>query len=118
MDGYTIPPDLAKTSWPVVAGSLWLRLGVFAAAGAIVALTELYKGEIGVVAALAWIFGGAGVTAVSWRRAKALLLDQPDDDVAEIETVTSESTNSIATGYASWDRREIGATPVTPSVRV
>jgi hypothetical protein len=116
MDGYNIHPDLAKTSWSVVAGSLWLRLGVFAATGAIVALTELYKGEIGIVAALAWIFGGAWVTALSWRRGKALL-DQPDDDVAENETVTPESTTSIATGHPSWDRREIGATPVTPPVR-
>ena len=111
MDGYYIHPDLAKTSRSVVAASLWLRLGIFATAGAIVALTELYKGEIGIVAALAWIFGGAWVTALSWRRAKALL-DQPDDDVAAMETVTPEATSSIARGHPSWDRREIGATPV------
>ena len=61
MDGYHIYPDPAlggKTPWPLIASSLWLRLGFVAATGAVVALTELYKGELNVLAALAWIFGG------------------------------------------------------------
>jgi hypothetical protein len=122
MDGYNLHPDLAKTSWSVVAGSLWLRLGVVAATGAIVALTELYRGEIGIVAALAWIFGGAWVTALSWRRGKALL-DQPDDDLPAIEATrpmaptTPEAITSAATSHPSWDRRELGVAPASPQVR-
>ena len=85
MDGYHIYPDPApggKTPWPLIASSLWLRLGFVAATGAVVALTELYKGELNVLAALAWIFGGAWLTALSWRRAKFLLdrLDGPLTD--------------------------------------
>jgi hypothetical protein len=116
MDGYNFHTDLAKTSWSAVAGSLWLRLGVVGATGAIVALTELYKGEIGILTALAWIFGGAWVTALSWRRAKALL-DQEYDEVAKAEAVTPEATVPIAARHPSWDRREVGATPVAPPVR-
>src|ERR1700687_6413783 len=84
MDGYNIYPGpelRGKTPWPLVASSLWLRLGFVGATGAVVALIELYKGEADLLAALAWIFGGAWLAAVSWRRAKALLdrLDDPED---------------------------------------
>src|ERR1700682_4880836 len=76
MDGYNIYPGpelRGKTPWPLVASSLWLRLGFVAATGAVVALIELYKGEADLLAALAWIFGGAWLAAVSWRRAKVLV---------------------------------------------
>jgi hypothetical protein len=116
MDGYNIHPDLAKTSWSVVAGSLWLRLGVVAATGAIVALSELYRGEIGILAALAWIFGGAWVTALSWRRGKALL-DQPDDDEVDVGAVSPEAATLAAARHPSWDRREVGTTAATTPLR-
>jgi hypothetical protein len=114
MDGYRIYPDPEKTSWPVVLMSLWLRLGVVAVTAVVVALTELYKGEIGILAALAWIFGGAWVAALSWRRAKALL-DGADDDVSE--AVTSEASAFKVTTHPSWDRREVGAAPAAHEVR-
>ena len=87
MDGYNIYPGpelRGKTPWPLVASSLWLRLGFVGATGAVVALIELYKGEADLLAALAWIFGGAWLTALSWRRAK-ILLDRLDgvDGAAE-----------------------------------
>ena len=75
MDGYNIYPGpelRGKTPWPLVASSLWLRLGFVGATGAVVALIELYKGEAGLLAALAWIFAGVWLTALSWRRAKVL----------------------------------------------
>jgi hypothetical protein len=117
MDGYHIYPALGdKTPWPLIASSLWLRLGFVAATGAVVALTELYKGELNVLAALAWVFGGAWLTVLSWRRAK-LLLDRLDGlDVAP-EAVASEVSASRATTHPSWDRREVGAAPVGPQVR-
>ena len=59
MDGYTIYSDPAlrgKTPWPVIESSLWLRVGFVAFAVAVIALTELYKGEANPLAAIAWIF--------------------------------------------------------------
>ena len=52
MDGYRIYPDPGKVSWSLVVVSMWLRLGIVGVTAAIVALTELYEGEIGIVAAL------------------------------------------------------------------
>ena len=66
MDGYNIYPDPAlrgKPPWPLIASSLWLRLGFVAATGAVMMLIELYKGEASPLAALAWIFGGAWLAA-------------------------------------------------------
>ncbi|MDQ6923710.1 MAG: hypothetical protein M3Z74_06015 [Pseudomonadota bacterium] len=118
MDGYHIYPDPAlggKTPWPLVASSLWLRLGFVAATGAVVALTELYKGELNVLAALVWIFGGVSLTVLSWRRAK-FLLDRLDGfDIAP--KAASKVIASTATTHPSWDRREVGAAPVGPHVR-
>ena len=119
MDGYHIYPDPAlggKTPWPLIASSLWLRLGFVAATGVVVALTELYKGELNVLAALAWIFGGAWLTALSWRRAK-FLLDRLDDFDGAPEAAASAVIASSPTTYPSWDRRDIGAAPVGPQVR-
>jgi hypothetical protein len=119
MDGYNIYPGpelRGKTPWPLVASSLWLRLGFVAASGAVVALIELYKGEADLLAALAWIFGGAWLAAASWRRAKALL-DQLDRLEDTPEAVTSQVAAPQAATHPSWNRREVGATPVTPQVR-
>jgi hypothetical protein len=77
-----------------------------------VALIELYKGEADLLAALAWIFGGAWLAAVSWRRAKDALdrLDRLEDTP---EAVTSQVAAPVAapqtTTYPSWDRREVSA---------
>jgi hypothetical protein len=119
MDGYHIYPDPAlggKTPWPLIASSLWLRLGFVAATGAVVALTELYKGELNVLAALAWIFGGAWLTALSWRRAK-FLLDRLDGFDGAPEAAASEVIASRATTHPRWDRRDVGAAPFGPQIR-
>ena len=116
MDGYnTYPgPDLkGKAPWPLVASSLWLRLGFVAATGAVVALIEFYNGEADLLAALAWFFGGAWLAALSWRRAK-LSLDQLEDTP---EAVTSQVAAPVAatiqtTTYPGWDRREVSAPQV------
>jgi len=111
MDGYDIYPGAAlrgKTPWPVIESSIWLRLGFVALCVAIVALTELYKGEASPLAAVAWIFGGAWATALSWRRAK-VLLDRLDADDAAPASVAAEAVASRATTQPGWDRREVGA---------
>ena len=115
MDGYNIYPGpelRGKTPWPLVASSLWLRLGFVAATGAVVALIELYKGEADLLAALAWIFGGAWLAALSWRRAKVLLdrLDRLEEDTPE--AVTSQVVAPQTTTHPSWDRREVSAPQV------
>jgi hypothetical protein len=107
MDGYNIYPGpelRGKTPWPLVASSLWLRLGFVAATGAVVALVELYKGEADVLAALGWIFGGAWLTLLSWRRAKALLDRLEDTPEAVTPQVAAPQTT-----HPSWDRREVSA---------
>jgi hypothetical protein len=116
MDGYNIYPDPGKTPWPVIASSLWLRLGFVAATGAVVALTKLYEGEVSILAALAWIIGGAWLTTLSWRRAKASL-DRMEDVDGAPEVVTSEATGSRAATHPSWDRREVGAASAAHQVR-
>jgi len=115
MDGYNIYPGpelRGKTPWPLVASSLWLRLGFVGATGAVVALTELYKGEADLLAALAWIFGGAWLAALSWRRAKVLLdrLDRLEKNTPE--AVTSQVAVPQTTTHPSWDRREVSAPQV------
>ncbi len=115
MDGYNIYPGpelRGKTPWPLVASSLWLRLGFVGAAGAVVALIELYKGEADLLAALAWIFGGAWLAALSWRRAKVLLdrLDRLEEN--KPEAVTSQVAVPQTTTHPSWDRREVSAPQV------
>ena len=119
MDGYQIYPDPAlrgKTPSPLLASSLWLRLGFVAASGAAVALMELYQGELRPFAALAWIFGGVALTALSWRRAK-FLLDRLDGFDVAPEAVAAEVIAARATTHPSWDRREVGVAPVGPQVR-
>ena len=118
MDGYNIYPGpelRGKTPWPLVASSLWLRLGFVAASGVVVALIELYKGEADLLAALAWIFGCAWLAALSWRRAK-LSLDQLDRLEDTPEAVTSQVAAPVAapqtTTYPGWDRREVSAPQV------
>jgi hypothetical protein len=115
MDGYNIYPDPAlrgKTPWPVIASSMWLRLGFVAVCAVVVALTELYKGDANPLAAVAWIFGGAWVAALSWRRAK-VLLDRMDGVNAASAAGTSETVASRSSTQPSWDRRDAG----TPQVR-
>jgi hypothetical protein len=112
MDGYNIYPDPAlkgKTPWPLVASSLWLRLGFVAATGAVVALTELYKGESDLAAALAWIFGGAWLAALSWRRA-IVLIDRLDVEIAPKTAPSEVVAPRATTTHPSWDRRE-GSAP-------
>jgi hypothetical protein len=114
MDGYNIYPGpelRGKTPWPLVASSLWLRLGFVGAAGAVVALIELYNGEAGLLAALAWIFGGAWLAAVSWRRAK-VLLDRLDHLEETPEAVMPPVAAPQAMAVPSWDRREVSAPQV------
>jgi len=115
MDGYNVYPGpelRGKTPWPLVASSLWLRLGFVGATGAVVALIELYKGEADLLAAFAWIFGGAWLTALSWRRAKVLLdrLDRLEENTPE--AVTSQVAVPQTTTHPSWDRREVSAPQV------
>jgi len=115
MDGYNVYPGpelRGKTPWPLVASSLWLRLGFVGATGAVVALIELYKGEADLLAALAWIFGGAWLAALSWRRAKVLLdrLDLLEENTPE--AVTSQVAVPQTTTHPSWDRREVSAPQV------
>ena len=114
MDGYNIYPGpelRGKTPWPLVASSLWMRLGFVGVIGAVVALIELYEGEAGFLAALAWIFGGAWLAAVSWRRAKAALdrLDHLEDTP---EAVTSQVAVPPPMTHPTWDRREVSAPQV------
>jgi hypothetical protein len=119
MDGYHVYPDPAlrgKTPWPLIASSLWLRLGFVAASGAAVGLMELYQGELSSFAGLAWIFGGAWLAALSWRRAIVLLERLDGVDVVP-EDVMSEVIASEPTPYPSWDRREVGAAPVGSQAR-
>jgi hypothetical protein len=114
MDGYNRygdPSLKGKTPWPLVASSLWLRLGFVAATGVVVGLTQLYKGESDLLAALAWIFGGAWLAALSWRRAIALI-DRLDGVEAAPETLPPEVTAPKVTTYPSWDRREVSAPQV------
>ena len=118
MDGYNIYPGpelRGKTPWPLVASSLWLRLGFVGAIGAVVALVELYQGDADLLAALAWIFGGAWLATVSWRRAK-VLLDRLDHLEDTPEAVTSQVAAPVAapqtTTYPAWDRREVSAPQV------
>ena len=114
MDGYNIYPGpelRGKTPWPLVASSLWMRLGLVGAIGAVVALIELYKGEADVLAALAWIFGGAWLAAASWRRAK-VLLDRLDHLEDTPEAATSEVAVPQTMTVPSWDRREVSAPQV------
>jgi hypothetical protein len=104
MDGYNIYPNPAlrgKTPWPLVASSLWLRLGFVAATGAVVALTELYRGESNLAAALAWIFGGAWLAALSWRRA-IVLIDRLDVEI-DPQTAPSEVVPRTTTTHPSWE---------------
>lgn len=115
MDGYNIYPDPAfrgKTPWPLIASSMWLRLGFVAVCAVVVALTELYKGDANPLAAVAWIFGGAWVAALSWRRAK-VLLDRMDGVDAASAAGTSETVASRSSTQPGWDRRDAG----TPQVR-
>src|SRR5438132_829986 len=108
MDGYNVYPGpelRGKTPWPLVASSLWLRLGFVAATGAVVSLIQLYKGEADLPAALAWIFGGAWLTALSWRRAK-LSLDRLDLEETP-EAVTPQVAVARTTTHPNWDRREV-----------
>ncbi len=103
MDGYHAHPDPAlrgKTAWPLLASSLWLRLGFVAASGAAVALTELYQGELSSFVGLAWIFGGVALTALSWRRAK-ILLDRLDGVDVAPEAVESGVIASRPTTHPS-----------------
>ena len=119
MDGYHIYPDPAlrgKTPWPLVASSLWLRLGFVAASGAAVALMELYHGELSPFAGFAWILGGVALAALSWRRAK-FLLDRLDSADVAPEAAASGVTASRPTTHPSWDRREVGAASFGPQVR-
>ena len=114
MDGYTIYSDPAlrgKTPWPVIESSLWLRVGFVAFAVAVIALTELYKGDANPLAAIAWIFGGAWVTALSWRRAK-VVLDRLDADDATAVAVIAEAAPSKGMTQRGWDRREVSAPQV------
>ena len=114
MDGYNIYPGpelRGKTPWPLVASSLWLRLGFVGAVGAVVALVELYQGEADVLAALAWIFGGTWLAAASWRRAK-VLLDRLDHLEETPEAVTSQVVVPQTMTVPSWDRREVSAPQV------
>jgi hypothetical protein len=76
-----------------------------------VALIELYKGEADLLAALAWIFGGVWLAALSWRRAK-VLLDRLDRLEETPEAVTSQVAAPQTTTHPSWDRREISAPQV------
>ena len=119
MDGYDIYPNPAlggKTPWPLLASSLWLRLGFVTVSGAAVALTELYQGELSPFAGLAWILGGIALTALSWRRAK-FLLDRLDGVDIAPEAVASGVIASRPTTHPSWDRREVGAASIGPQVR-
>jgi hypothetical protein len=124
MDGYHIYPDPAlggKTPWPLIASSLWLRLGFVAATGVVVALTELYKGELNVLAALAWIFGSAWLTALSWRRAKFLLdrLDGFDGapEAAASGVIASEQQRiQVGTGARSARRPPDRNSAVSPAL--
>src|ERR1700674_5857740 len=114
MDGYNIYPDAelrGTTPWPLVASRLWLRLCFVGATGAVVALIELYRGESDLLAAFAWIFGGAWLAAVSWRRAKVLLdrLDRLEDTP---EAVPPQVAAPKTMTPPSWDRREVSAPPV------
>lgn len=118
MDGYNLYPDPAlrgKTPWPVIASSLWFRLGFVAATAAVVALTELYKGEAGPLAALAWTFGGAWLAVYSWRRALHLL-----DRLDETDAVAGAATAEIAASKTETPgpgRREVVGTRVVPQFR-
>ena len=119
MDGYHLYPDPAlrgKTPWPLIASSLWLRLGFVAASGAAVGLTALYRGEAILLGALAWIFGGAWLAALSWRRA-IVLLERLDGVDGVPEDMTSAVIASEPTPYPSRDRREVGAAPVGSQAR-
>ncbi len=112
MDGYNHYPGPAlegKTPWPVLVSSFWLRIGFVALCAAVVALTELYKGEANPLAAAAWIFGGVWVTALSWRRAKTLL-DSLDDGDAEPAAATAEAIGSRTATHPTWDRHDAGTT--------
>jgi len=71
---------------------------------------------LNVLAALAWIFGGAWLTAGSWRRAK-FLIDRLDGADVAPEAVASGVIASRPATHPSWDRREVGAAPVGPRVR-
>ncbi|TMG93762.1 MAG: hypothetical protein E6H73_08760 [Betaproteobacteria bacterium] len=64
------------------------------------------------LAALAWIFGGAWLAALSWRRAKVLLdrLDRLEENTPE--AVTSQVAVPQTTTHPSWDRREVSAPQV------
>jgi hypothetical protein len=86
-------------------------LGFVGVIGAVVALIELYEGEAGLLAALAWIFGGAWLAALSWRRAK-LSLDRLDHLEDTPEAVTSQVAAPQTTTYPGWDRREVSAPQV------
>ena len=111
MDGYNIYPGpelRGKTPWPLVASSLWMRLGLVGAIGAVVALIELYKGDADLLAALAWIFGGTWLAAASWRRAK-VLLDRLDHLEDTPEAVKSQVAVPQTMAHPSWDRREVSA---------
>ncbi len=118
MDGYHIYPDpslRSKTPWPVIASSMWLRLGFVAACAVVVALTELYRGEANPLPAVAWIFGGAWVAALSWRRAK-FLLDQLDGAESTPPAVAGTET-IVSYDQPTWDRREFVATSVASHPR-
>jgi hypothetical protein len=119
MDGYNIYPDPAlrgRTPWPLIASSLWLRLGFVAATGVVVALTELYKGEAGFPGALAWIVGGAWLAAYSWRRA-LYLIDRLDGAETVPGTTAPDAAIAKAATHANWDRRDVVVTPVARQVR-
>ncbi len=110
MDGYNMYPGPAlrgKTPWPVVESSVWLRIGFVALSAAVVALTQLYEGEANPLAAMAWIFGGAWVTALSWRRAK-FLLDRLDEGEAASSAAGAAAIVSREATQPAWDRHDVG----------
>lgn len=114
MDGYNIYPDPAlrgKTPWPVIASGLWLRFGFVALCAVVIALTQLYKGDANPLAAVAWIFGGAWVAALSWWRAK-FLLDRLDGVDAASAAGTSEPVSPRSATVPGWDRHDAGASQV------
>jgi hypothetical protein len=119
MDNYLFNEGTAltsKTPWPVVAISLWLRLGLIAAGSAVVGLTEFYNGEARLLGAFAWVFGSVFATAYSWRRAKILLDTLDDSDVAP-KAAASDVAALKATTDRVWSRHDSGGAPVAPQAR-
>ena len=79
------PPRSQRISWPLFASSLWLRLGIAAAALPVLGIAMVIEGTGHPAVALALFAGGAAGAFAAVRRAWQLLESAEQDETRAIE---------------------------------